>query len=471
MPQADDDAATYFRSLPRNMVQNTMKILDHEDAVHKLDPDHFDVISLRTPSRRVRVVRRDDLWRCRVDKENNQDQPCSHILAVLIYEGIVDLPNTAATVWTKGKQGRKHATEALAWRQVPTKLPELLARLLREGLPVVAPPAPPLKTGRPRKPPYALLYQAIMRVATRQSLYSSQGAMTSLDHASHNSYGACGIATVSRFLNEPDTTTVLEKFLALTTWPAKPYETLVHPDGTGLTEQRFSSYFDERYRRKKKKAKKTGDSEAKKEEEGPRLHNWTYAEMLWTYRYTMVAAIHAQQGPFGEAPWLIPLLERARIMLDIGELGGDKAYQAYYIFDYARRHGIDPQIKFKRNTNPTRSNLKKRAFKRTFEESRIDPEGYAAKANRRNNAETGNHAFKAILGDQIYSKTATAQRNEILCMCIAYNLTRLIYLGLDQGIEVGFAAGAQVLARAEWVPLEWLHAQFRGTSTPRPEWT
>jgi hypothetical protein len=31
----------------------------------------------------------------------------------------------------------------------------------------------------------------------------------------------------------------------------------------------------------------------------------------------------------------------------------------------------------------------------------LDPKGFAAKANRRNNAETGNHAFKAILGDQI----------------------------------------------------------------------
>jgi hypothetical protein len=36
--------------------------------------------------------------------------------------------------------------------------------------------------------------------------------------------------------------------------------------------------------------------------------------------------------------------------------------------------------------------------------SRIDPEGFAAKANRRNNAETGNYAFEAVLRDQIYSK-------------------------------------------------------------------
>ncbi len=90
-----------------------------------------------------------------------------------------------------------------------------------------------------------------MRVAFRQSLYSSQDAMASLDNRAHNPYGPCGIVTVSRFLSDPATTTILEKLLVLTTWPAKPYETL--PDGTGLTEQLFSAYFDERYRRKKRK--------------------------------------------------------------------------------------------------------------------------------------------------------------------------------------------------------------------------
>lgn len=74
-------------------------------------------------------------------------------------------------------------------------------------------------------------------------------------------------------------------------------------------------------------------------------------------------------------------------------------------------------------------------------ESQLDPEGYAAKANRRNNAETGNHAFKAFLGDQIFSKDPTAQRNEVLCMCIAYNLTRLVLLEAERGHDVDFAGG------------------------------
>lgn len=55
------------------MVQNAIKIWSHKDAVHRLDLDHFEVLSLRTPSRRVAVYRRGDVWRCRSDKDNTQD--------------------------------------------------------------------------------------------------------------------------------------------------------------------------------------------------------------------------------------------------------------------------------------------------------------------------------------------------------------------------------------------------------------
>lgn len=52
-------------------------------------------------------------------------------------------------------------------------------------------------------------------------------------------------------------------------------------------------------------------------------------------------------------------------------------------------------------------------------------------------------------------------------MCIAYNLMRLVYLGLDRGIEVRFDGGARALAAAAWVPLKTLHRQFRRSSTPK----
>jgi hypothetical protein len=145
-------------------------------------------------------------------------------------------------------------------------------------------------------------------------------------------------------------------------------------------------------------------------------------------------------------------------MLDLRELGADKAYNAYYIYEYARRHGIEPQIKLKVNAarSPT-TGTRAKAYRAYVHQSRIDPEGYAAKANRRSNAETGNRAFKAFLGDHIYSTHPTAQRNEILCMAIAYNLTRLVVLSVEHGLEIKFAGGAQALADATWIDLGTLY--------------
>jgi hypothetical protein len=427
--------------LPRALVKNTLAILEHEDAIHRLDPNHWEVLSPKTPSRRVKIHRVGDEYRCRNDPAYNQDQPCSHILSVLVYEGIEALPNTAAQVYKKSQQPRDHGLEARAWQLVPALLPDYLARLLRAGLPVIEVKPDLAKRGRPFKPLYPQVYQAVIRVAERMNLNANSGLMRTPSHRAHNPYGGISRSTLSRFLISPGTRECLEKLLLLTLWPARPYERLVHPDGTGLTEQRFTAFFEEKYQVRKEW----------------REHKWTFAEILWTYQYTMIAGCYAQQGPFGEAQWLLPLLERALLMLDLKELGGDKAYVANYIFDYARAHGIEPQIKLKRNANVGRRSSAGRAYTRAVQESRINPQGYAAKANRRSNAEAGNHAFKAFLGDQIYSRDPTAQVNEILCMCIAYNLARLTLLGLDQGIEIDFSEGAKVLAQSSWTPLQVLH--------------
>jgi hypothetical protein len=430
----------------RSVIQNTLRILDHEDAVQKLDPDRFDVLSLRTPSRRVRVLRHGDTWRCRVDKPSNQDQPCAHILAARIYEGEVELPNTSHDVYRKGDTPRNHALETRAWELVPTRVPELLAQLLAEGLPTILPdPEPNPRGGRPRRPYFPQFYQAILRVGyARKSLRCTRGDMT--NHRPHNPWGSVGIATISRFLANPATEQALEQLLLLTLWPVRDYETLVHPDGTGLTEQHFSAYFDERYPkdRQRREARNAGEQERK--------HVWTFAEILWTYRYTMIAALHTARKQFGEAPWLIPLLERARVMLDVKELGGDKAYDSNAIYQYAKQHGIDAQIKVRNTPIPSYSHHRKRYRKHQMLRARLDPEGFAARANRRNNAETGNHAFKATLGDQIYSKNETAQRCEILCMAIAYNLTRLVLFEVERGVEVDFRAGVERITRTAVLP-------------------
>ncbi|MCA1810704.1 MAG: hypothetical protein LC623_01680 [Halobacteriales archaeon] len=499
-----------WASYPRAMRSHALKILDNPEPVQVVDENHWDVVSLKTPSRRVRVYRRDDEIRCKSDKRikageavgghYNQDRPCAHIVAVMVTEGMIERPDTSGEVWTKGDDGRQQGVEAEAWRRVPVRVPELMAKLLHQGLPVIA-PEPPQASGRPRAPLFTLAYQSVMRCFERGGLYAAQGRMATPTHRQHTPR-ALSVAAISRFLaaktgleaRDPeararvDPDEVLQKLLALSTWPARPYESVFHPDGTGLTEQRFSSYFDERYSKDVRKQKAKREARRKKGQDTasapgarkavkPRLHHWTYTEILWTYRYTLVAALYAQQGPFSEAQWAIPLMDRARLMLKPKEFGADKAYNAYYLDAYLAAHKIESQIKVKENANPGRSSARKKAYKRRVERAQLDPEGFAARADRRNNAETGNHAFKAIVGDQIYSKDARAQRNEILCMALAYNLTRLVYLEVERGIEVDFAEGARHLAAAKWERLEDLHARYRAelpkrmqAEGKRPEW-
>jgi hypothetical protein len=49
----------------------------------------------------------------------------------------------------------------------------------------------------------------------------------------------------------------------------------------------------------------------------------------------MIAAIYTSQSQFGEAPAFLSLLRKALTTLDVKEIGGDKAYDANYIYQFA----------------------------------------------------------------------------------------------------------------------------------------
>ncbi len=268
--------------------------------------------------------------------------------------------------------------------------------------------------------------------------------MQDATHRRHNPYGPVSAATLSRFLNDPESTEVLEKLLSLSTWPVRPYESIAHQDGTGLTTQHFGAYYQEKHEKK----------------EDRREHEWMYTVILWTYEYTMIAGLRTQKGGFGEAQWAVPLLMRAQLMLNFKEYGGDKAYSAGYLFDYLKRQGIDGQMKFKKNATGNGIRGPRRAFKDALQRSKVDRDGYNARANRKNNVETGNAALKRILGDRLYSRGEVAQRNELLCMALVYNLTRLVYVSHVRDEEIQLEGG---VARLEgWESLDTLQNRFWG---------
>lgn len=448
-----DESFLFWKRLNPLLRKNALTILKLNPPLYELDPDHWEVRKHRGHDS-VIVYRNGDLLRCDQDKHDyTQDKPCSHILVVMVHLGMVELPDTRPTVYRKGDQPRNHRVEALAWKAAPLEVPRLLGQLIQTAAPAIRnSPARP-KRGRPRAPLDATVYQAVLRCWERQNLRRLEGTMQR--HQEHNPRGPVSAATVSRFMASEASTEVLEKLLSLSTWPVRDYESVAHQDGTGLTTQHFGAWFDERGKHLPLMQR---ENDGEKERQGPRQHEWMFNVILWTYEYTLIAALRTEKGNFGEPQWAPPLLMRARRMLRFKEFGGDKAYSAGYLFHYLESRGIQGQMKFRDGAKGTGVEGPAGPFNRALRWSQVDPKGYSARANRKNNVETGNAALKRICGERLFSRTLVGQRNEVLCMAIAYNLSRLVYFSLDQDQDVDFTGGIERLEA--WESLDDLQARF-----------
>lgn len=359
--------------VPPLTLRNAWGILEHEDAVRKVDPDHFEVLSVHDPNKRIRVARVGSRWRCRVDKHSDPHHPCSHLLAALFYEGLIDLQGAPEP--ERGRSPRNHALEGEAWTRQYEEFPALLARLLRETLPVIASEPPYTGVGRPPVSLFAQLYQSIAIEASTYSLRSLEGLMELDVHRRNNPYRPVSRATLSRFRNDPETTPILERLLAMTTWPAMPYD-CIHTNEHHVTHYYFKAL--------------PGEKRDKKN----RPIEFTWAQILLSHEYNLITAARVQRGYFREPLPDAPLHGEALLLLDVRRKGNDEA-------------------------------------------------------SCRSHAATGSHTFRRTFRGPLRSLSPVAQHNEFLSRAIAHNLNRLIYLSLDQDIEIDFEHGTYLLAKGE----------------------
>ncbi|MEA3189644.1 MAG: hypothetical protein QOD77_226 [Thermoplasmata archaeon] len=450
------------------------------------------------------------MWKCDSDHGGsnvpNQDAPCIHMVLVFVRLDHIQMPDTSAGVERKG---RDRSAERRAWRRMAQAFPQVLEDLVRVGVPAILAKPDASKAGRPRRWE-AAVYQAVYRVWHRMNMEASTGLS--------NPWGACAASTLGLFHADPEALRVLKMLGAISLWPVRELERIIYPDGTGLSPQHFHAYYDERYRGKKPKTKKKSKIQKAREarlanvpanavlsardrrlrarqvereakrlaagKEKPRLHTWAYAEFLWAYQSGLIAAWHFQSTPFHEAPKFLALLEQARFMLDLKAFGGDRAYDANYIFQYAAKNDLEAHIPTRDTGIPTDSSEKKKYRKAAMIAELMDPDGAAARHGRRNAAENGNAAFKARLGDEVFcrgrrnSKDRTSLEVEVACMVIGWNITRLVMARERYGekVKLDFTGGADRIKAKPWRSAAELEPELRRKYPPkgdggvRPEW-
>ncbi|HEX2066187.1 MAG TPA: transposase, partial [Candidatus Thermoplasmatota archaeon] len=81
-----------------------------------------------------------------------------------------------------------------------------------------------------------------------------------------------------------------------------------------------------------------------------------------------------------------------------------------------------------------------RTWRKAYHYFALHQEEFYARYHKRSNVEATFGAIKQTLGERLKSKNPTAQRNEVLCKVIAWNIRCVVRAMTELGVEPVFKA-------------------------------
>jgi len=135
-----------------------------------------------------------------------------------------------------------------------------------------------------------------------------------------------------------------------------------------------------------------------------------------------IVALEVTDERTGDAPVLVPLVEKAGKHCKVARVLGDGAYDSRSIFNYLDDRGVEPVIKVRRNssTRARGSPARRRAVLEQLE----DLEGWKKRTGygRRWMVETAFSVFKRVFGESVAARSFKGMVQEIMIKASVYNL-------------------------------------------------
>ena len=347
--------------------------------------------------------------------------PCKHVLAVQFKQkGLT--PLEAAEVEAK----RPRPTYRQNWtaynggqRAELAMFDEVLLELVQG----IQDPNPEKPTGRPRIPFDDLVYCAVEKVYQGLPLRVGHGLQDRLQAEGRIGSSPSRNMT-SALLQRVDLTPVLTALVAKSALPLASLERTFAVDSSGFRTNSFGDYCREKY--------------------GARVHNtWVKASILIGTKTHIIPAVILSDGHAADCPQFPGLVDGAVAAgFVLNEVYADKGYLSAENFEAVGRAGGTPYIMFKQNSRGSRRGGGPKAlghsplWKRMWHLFHADPTTYLAHYHGRSNVESVFAAIKKKLGETLRSKNPVAQRNELLCKILAYNITVLIHEAFEHGIPI-----------------------------------
>jgi DDE family transposase len=148
----------------------------------------------------------------------------------------------------------------------------------------------------------------------------------------------------------------------------------------------------------------------------------------------IVTSVEDSPGNINDYHLLAPLLASTARRFDMARLSADKGYSGRSNVAAISAAGVVPLVAFKYNAKAGPPG----PWRDSFDSFRNDPHGFYRAYHQRSNVETTFSMIKAKFGGFVRSKTASAQRNEVLCKVLAHNLCVLVQAFFEHGVEPRF---------------------------------
>ena len=355
---------------------------------------------------------------CSCPDFEEREQSCKHIFAVQATIQRDELGGGTPTLTTEEKKKAmksKYQQDWDAYDRSQLNEQRHFDVLLRELCDLVIQPTYGL--GRPRLPVSDMVYAVATKVFTGMSRRRAGTAVERaherglIDHVpSHSS--------ITRYLGDPNLTPVLRHLVQKSAKPVSLLEDALAVDATGISASVYDRWYDAKWGRTKQRA------------------HFVKLHAAFGVKTQIVADAHVSEGSANDSPFLADLLNGAIENFKVDSVVADKAYLSRSNYDFADSLGIKAYIPFKSNSvKVNRKGRRSKSWERAYDYFRYQRDEFLERYHVRSMAESGFGAIKAKFGGSLKSKTQTAQFNEVLAKVICHNISVLIRVAYELGIE------------------------------------
>ena len=349
---------------------------------------------------------------CTCDDHELTNGECKHIIAARLWR--MHRPNPKA-VPVAPPEPPKRKTYKQDWPNYDAAqhnekdhLQDLLADLCAS----VPEPAPKggKKGGRPTVPLRDVAFLSVFKV------YCGMSARRFMSDMREGHERGCitkpvAHTSVIKAMESEALTPILHDLIRRSAAPLAAVESDFAVDSTGFATNSYTRWFDVKYGEKV-------------------LQKWVKPHIVTGVKTNCIAAVEIHDQHTADCNVLPSLVTTTAATFNVREVSADKAYTATNNFNAVEMVGGTLYAAFKSNTTGAVGGI----YERMWHLFCANREDYLQHYHKRSNVESTFSAVKRLFGEMVRSKTDTAQKNEVLCKFVAYNITCLIHAAYELGI-------------------------------------